>query len=76
MVNFINEVYPSLLGSRAKQMNHTLEHHLVSLQDRIQSLRDQLTAPNVPAIEIARINIEIRTCELAISHYQKQLTKN
>ena len=52
-------------------MERTLGEHVTSLQNRIQSLRKQLTDPTRTEIEGNRIQTEIQVAELALGYYRK-----
>ena len=52
-------------------MLRPLRDHLVSLELRLQTLRDELTRPNLTAPERKQIEITMRTSELALRLYMK-----
>lgn len=51
-------------------MQHTLHEHIMRLELNIQSLRDQLTDPNLTAHERDEIESEIGVAELALTYYR------
>lgn len=52
-------------------MQSTLHEHIMHLELKIQTLRDQLTAPYLTGLEHDRIQSEIHVAELALAHYRK-----
>jgi len=50
-------------------MLRPLRDHVVSLELRIQELRDMLTVPNLAAEERGRIESQIQSAQLAMSRY-------
>ena len=52
-------------------MDRSLRAHIISLELRVQELRDQLTDPQRPSREIAYIRRQVKAVELALAHYRK-----
>ena len=55
---------------RLHTMDRTLHEHILYLEHRIQSLRDQLTESHRTAGERERVGAEIKVAELALAHYR------
>lgn len=51
-------------------MRHTLQKHVLGLEERIQTLREQLTVPGRSKRELHRARTDIRVAELALDHYR------
>lgn len=52
-------------------MDHTLREHVVRLEERLQSLRDQLTKTSLTSVEHACLRHEITIAELARKGYME-----
>lgn len=52
-------------------MKRTLHDHIVYLQQTVQSLRDELTRPNLSLVQREALGMELATAELALAHYRK-----
>jgi hypothetical protein len=52
-------------------MQHTLHDHIIFLEQKIQTLKDQLTVSNRGPIEMEHISAEIQTAELALLYYRR-----
>lgn len=52
-------------------MQHPLYEHFLSVQHRMQALKDRLTESSVAADQRKRIESDIELAELALMHYRK-----
>lgn len=51
-------------------MQENLHDHIIFIEEKIQTICDQLTHPNLTAHERERCEAELRVAETALAHYR------
>ena len=54
-------------------MQQTLHQHFIFLEEKLLSLRDQVTDPSHSPADMERIQNEINVAETALAHYRAAL---